>query len=108
MTHSIAYFPAGGAPSRRRAPRREARRSVLGEALKPREAEICELVALAWSNKEIAVALGLSEQTIKNYLREAYAKLGVTTRMELMRHWLRQAHAAATTETGAAAERRAA
>lgn len=99
MKHSIVYFPAGG-PSLRRLPRR-----VRGQVLTPREAEICELVALAWSNKEIAVALGLSEQTVKNYLREAYPKLGVTTRMELMRHWLQRGQAA---DASASAQRRAA
>jgi len=96
MTFPVIFHTSADAPlaSRGRSRRRRPRREDLdprGQALTAREAEICELVALAWSNKEIAVALGLSEQTVKNHLRAAYPKLGVTTRMELMRHWLRPA-----------------
>jgi DNA-binding NarL/FixJ family response regulator len=84
--------------------------------LTPRQREVCDLVSAAWANKEIAVALGLSEQTVKNYLCDAFQKLGVSSRLELMRYWLRhgQAHGAARSDTQGAAnteagtERRAA
>ena len=35
------------------------------------------------SNKDIAAQLGLGEQTVKNHLRRAFAKLRVTNRLEL-------------------------
>ena len=72
---------------------------------------MCDLVCAGWANKEIAVALGLGVQTVKNYLFLAYRKLGVTTRLELMRYWLRHgaAHGAAYGAAGDPdAERRAA
>jgi predicted transcriptional regulator len=34
-------------------------------------------------NKEIAKEIGTTEQVIKNYLRKAYDKLGVSDRLEL-------------------------
>jgi DNA-binding CsgD family transcriptional regulator len=36
------------------------------------------------SNREIASHLGLSENTIRNYLRHIFDKLGVSTRVELI------------------------
>ena len=94
--------PWRAARDRRRQSRRESAR--VGQALTARESELCDLVSRAWANKEIACALGLSEQTVKNCLSGAFKKLGVTTRMELMRYWLRngQAHGAAGAERRAA------
>lgn len=110
--HAMVYeFPAA-APSRaaRDRRRRQARRDETmpaGPALTPREREVCDLVSAAWANKEIAVALGLSEQTVKNYLSAAFEKVGVTTRLELMRYWLQhgRAHGAASTEISSAASK---
>jgi two-component system nitrate/nitrite response regulator NarL len=51
--------------------------------LTAREIEIVRGVARAESNKQIAAALGISEQTVKNRLRIIYEKLGVTNRVEL-------------------------
>jgi DNA-binding NarL/FixJ family response regulator len=39
-------------------------------------------VAIGETNEEIAVALGLSYNTIKTYLRNAMAKLGARNRIE--------------------------
>ncbi len=51
------------------------------ESLPPRELEILLLVAEGKSNKEIAFALSLKEQTVKNYVRSLYEKLGIHDRV---------------------------
>ena len=48
-----------------------------------REREVIRLVAKGFKNKEIAVALGTSEDMVKNYLREIFDKLGFSNRVEL-------------------------
>ena len=54
-----------------------------GEILATREREILELVLQNKKRKEIADELCLSENTIKNYTRTLYGKLGVGSREEL-------------------------
>ncbi|MBB1029696.1 response regulator transcription factor [Dietzia sp. SLG310A2-38A2] len=48
--------------------------------LTPRESEMLALIAQGRSNEEIAAACYLSINTVKTYIREAYRKIGVTTR----------------------------
>lgn len=48
--------------------------------LSPREIDVLAHVALGQSNAEIGRALGLTEATIKSYLRTASSKLGCSTR----------------------------
>jgi DNA-binding NarL/FixJ family response regulator len=48
-----------------------------------REQRIIELVAEGLKNKEIAAAVGTTEQVVKNYLRAIYDKLGLWNRVEL-------------------------
>jgi len=48
--------------------------------LAPREADVLELVALGMTNREVAGSLGLSDETVRAYLRSAMRKLGVGTR----------------------------
>jgi DNA-binding NarL/FixJ family response regulator len=50
------------------------------DMLSAREVEVVRRVARGESNKEIAKRLGLSENTIKTYLRRAYRKLDCQTR----------------------------
>jgi DNA-binding NarL/FixJ family response regulator len=50
------------------------------ETLSAREIEVVRRVARGESNKEIAEHLGLSENTVKTYLRRAYRKLDCQTR----------------------------
>jgi DNA-binding CsgD family transcriptional regulator len=51
--------------------------------LSPREREIARLVGLGYTNKEIAMALGTSGNTVRNQLSCIFRKAGVTTRAEL-------------------------
>lgn len=51
-----------------------------GEALTERETEVLRLMAGGYSNKEIAVALELSEGTVKNHVSNVLAKMGVRDR----------------------------
>lgn len=48
--------------------------------LTPREVEITELLANGSSNKQIASALGISDDTVHAHLRNIFAKLAVTDR----------------------------
>lgn len=48
-----------------------------GQPLSPRQREMIMLAAQGLSRKQAAARLGLSPQTVKNHLQEAYAKLGV-------------------------------
>ena len=53
-----------------------------GPKLRPRELEVIGLVADGLENKQIATALGLSEATVKSYLKSAFERLGVASRAE--------------------------
>ena len=54
----------------------DARQSELSR----REQEICRLLPLGLSNKEIALQLDISPKTVGKHLENAFAKLGVTSR----------------------------
>jgi DNA-binding NarL/FixJ family response regulator len=61
--------------------------------LSPRESEILEYVTRGMSNKEIAVELGISHQTVKNHMTAILRKLGVDDRTQaavyaLSRGWV--------------------
>jgi len=47
-----------------------------------RELEILKLLVQGKRNRQIAVELGLKEQTVKNELRMIFLKLGVTNRTQ--------------------------
>ena len=57
-------------------------------AIGEREAEIIELVAKGYSNKEIAKELFLSEGTVRNYLSVILEKLGLRDRTQLAVYYL--------------------
>jgi DNA-binding CsgD family transcriptional regulator len=53
------------------------------DRLTAKEIQVTTLVWQGLTNKDIAGVLGTSEQVVKNYLRTAFDKLGVWTRLEL-------------------------
>ena len=83
------------APQARRAsvrpPAPEAREAA-GEALTARQRQILDLLAHGMSNGEIAQALGVAEQTVKNHVSRLFRQLGVTNRAQaaLRRQRMRQ------------------
>jgi DNA-binding NarL/FixJ family response regulator len=52
------------------------------QTLSPQEQRIVSLVADGKTNKEIAQELGLSPNTVKNYLSNAFQKLQITRRTQ--------------------------
>lgn len=70
----------------RRHPQRPAGRG----ALSPREREVVRLVAAGSTNREVAAALGVREETVKTLLARTYAKLGVRRRAEAVAEAQRQ------------------
>jgi DNA-binding NarL/FixJ family response regulator len=55
---------------------------VVLEQLTPRELDVLRLIARGRSNKRIALALGISEKTVKTHVGHLLAKLGVTDRTQ--------------------------
>ncbi|MGA7849046.1 MAG: helix-turn-helix transcriptional regulator [Terriglobales bacterium] len=53
------------------------------DRLTAKEIQVATLVWQGLTNKDIAGILKTSEQVVKNYLRTAFDKLGVWTRLEL-------------------------
>lgn len=54
-----------------------------GGGLTSREVEIVSAIKKGNSNREIATKLAISEETVKRHLSNIYAKLGVSSRLEL-------------------------
>jgi DNA-binding CsgD family transcriptional regulator len=52
--------------------------------LSPRERRLLVLLSRGLSNKEIAWEFGIKEQTVKNYLRSVYEKIGVHDRVSAL------------------------
>ena len=55
------------------------------EPLTAREMEVIQLMAQGLANKQIALALGISEHTVKFHLSSLYAKLGISSRTEAVK-----------------------
>jgi DNA-binding NarL/FixJ family response regulator len=58
--------------------------------LTPREQAIVEAILSAQSNKAIADELGITEQSVKNRLTQLYRKVGVQSRLQLMRVMMKE------------------
>lgn len=63
-------------------------RAVSGVVLTPKEREILELLGRSLSNKEIALALGVGEETIKWHLKNLFGKLDASSRKHAVRRAL--------------------
>ena len=57
----------------------------LAEPLTSREVEVLQFVAQGLANKQIALALAISEHTVKFHISALYGKLGATNRTEAVR-----------------------
>nr|WP_232071918.1 LuxR C-terminal-related transcriptional regulator [Paraburkholderia pallida] len=63
-------------------------RAVSGVVLTPKEREILELLGRTLSNKEIALAMGVGEETIKWHLKNLFGKLDASSRKHAVRRAL--------------------
>ena len=61
---------------------REAERVIPEEQLSPREEEVLALLAGGTTNREIASSLGISDNTVKNHLRNIMDKLHLKNRVQ--------------------------
>ena len=57
--------------------------------LPPRQLQILRRLAAGRSNKELAAELGISEATVKGYLKELYSRLGVDSRAAAVSYGMR-------------------
>jgi DNA-binding NarL/FixJ family response regulator len=60
--------------------------------LSVRELQAIQCAAKGKTNRAIAIELGLSEHTVKNYLFRAFEKLGVSSRVELLFYLTQRGH----------------
>jgi DNA-binding NarL/FixJ family response regulator len=58
--------------------------------LTPRELEIVKLIAEAYTNRQIASTLKLSEKTVESHRANVFSKLGMRDRVELVRYAIRR------------------
>ena len=58
--------------------------------LTPRQLQLLRALAGGRSNKELAHDLGISEATVKGYLKELYARVGVRSRAGAVGYGMRQ------------------
>jgi two-component system, NarL family, response regulator NreC len=60
-------------------------RAVTGEELSPREMEVLRLLARGYANREIAAELGISVKTVDAHKANGMSKMGMSSRIELVR-----------------------
>ena len=68
----------------------EQRQQINTPVLTPREIEVLKLVAKGMSNREIADELYISENTVKNHVRNILEKLHLHSRMEAVLYAMRE------------------
>ena len=56
-----------------------------GAALSPREVEVYQMARQGMENSEIAETLGIQISTVKNLFSRIYKKMGVKTKLQLLR-----------------------
>lgn len=64
----------------------EAARHPTGEALSDREGDVLRLLAVGYTNKEIAARLKISVKTVETYKTRATEKLGLHSRVDVVRY----------------------
>ena len=79
----IRQFTAGGRTTVPPPPAAPPTREREGYILTQREREIVAFVSRGYKNKELADKMYISEQTVKNHMRNIFDKLGVSDRLEL-------------------------
>jgi len=62
----------------------------LADPLTPRELDVVKLIAEAYTNKQIAQALHVSEKTVESHRANVLSKLGMRDRVELVRYAIRR------------------
>jgi DNA-binding NarL/FixJ family response regulator len=80
----LARRPTAAAPEARPPPPPPADPVGADLGITPRERQILGLLDRGMTNKELAAALGVSENTVKTHLANLYAKLGVGRRTEAL------------------------
>jgi DNA-binding NarL/FixJ family response regulator len=60
------------------------------EPLTPRELEVVKLIAEAYTNRQIAETLKLSEKTVESHRTNVFGKLGMRDRVEIVRYAIRR------------------
>jgi DNA-binding NarL/FixJ family response regulator len=65
-------------------------RADAGDPLTPRELEVVKLIAEAYTNRQIAETLKLSEKTVESHRANVLSKLGMRDRVELVRYAIRR------------------
>ena len=68
----------------------ETRDFSASERLTKRERDIASLIAEGMTNRDIAHRLGLTENTVRNYLQHVFDKVGRSSRAELMLYWIQR------------------
>jgi DNA-binding NarL/FixJ family response regulator len=58
---------------------------TVAAALTVKQRTICDMIALGWSNKEIANSLGLGVRTVEDHRAVIFGKMGVRNAVELTR-----------------------
>lgn len=56
--------------------------------LSKKQRAVCELIALGWSNREIAEKLGVGRRTVETHREVIFQKMGVRNAVELTRKML--------------------
>jgi two-component system, NarL family, response regulator DevR len=82
LIQAIRDAAAGRSTLDPRAAQPVAQRVQAASTLTAQERRVLALVVEGRTNKEIALALGLSDKTVKNYLSNAFQKLGIARRTQ--------------------------